>query len=159
MKALFIFILLSAVCISSISKNLDLYSPSKNIMIKVETGDSVQYSVYFNRKMMILPSLISLVLPGRVLGIYSHFKNSSVRSVNEIITPVVPQRRNKIHDNYNELTVTFREGFSIIFRAYDDAIAWRFKTNFNSDIKIVNEIAEINFTDNYKMFIPIASCR
>jgi alpha-glucosidase len=159
MRSRVIFFLLISSVIPSMSKDIELYSPSKNILIKIDAGDTVRYSVYFKGKIILLPSIISLEMPGKVLGINSHFKNYSIRSYNDIIIPVIPQRRNRIRDICNELTIVFKEGYSIIFRTYDDAIAWRFTTGFKSDIKIINEIAEFKFADNNKIFIPLVNCR
>ncbi len=43
----------------------------------------------------------------------------------------------------------------MIFRAYDDAVAYRFFTKRKDTLIIKNEEANFNFTDDYPSFIPI----
>jgi len=86
----------------------------------------------------------SLVQNGNVV-------NTSTRMVDEYITPVVAEKRDKIHNNYNELSIEF-ENFSVIFRAYNDGMAYRFLTDFNDEIIVESETVQYNFTDDHQMF-------
>ncbi len=56
--------------------------------------------------------------------------------MNQVLEPVVAHKSSKITDNYNYLTVTFRSGLSVQFRAYNDGIAYRFETAFKNEITI-----------------------
>ncbi|HLF33312.1 MAG TPA: glycoside hydrolase family 97 protein [Cyclobacteriaceae bacterium] len=138
---------------------IDLCSPSGKICIKVNTGNQVTYSVFYDGKMMIAPSRISMQLPEKTLGKNSRFRRAEIKKVDELIIPVVPQRRNKISNQCNELIVTFHEDFSLTFRAYNDAIAWRMNTAMKSDVKIIDEQAEFNFVSGHDLLIPLVTCR
>ncbi len=48
--------------------------------------------------------------------------------VNQVLEPVIAHKRSKINDNCNTLLITFRSGFALQFRVYNDGIAYRFET-------------------------------
>jgi alpha-glucosidase len=45
--------------------------------------------------------------------------------------------------------------YGVIFRVYDDAVAYRFFTKRKGELVIKNEVANFNFTADHKAFIPI----
>lgn len=107
-------------------------------------GDSITYSISFKNKTVILPSAIAMVLQNKVLG-----KTTQVNNIRVI--------KNK---EFNELSVLFSDqNYSLIFRAYNEGVAYRFVTSFKDSIQIVAEKADFNIngkpaailqeTDNY----------
>lgn len=71
--------------------------------------------------------------------------------MNGVIDAVI-YKKNQITDNYNELNFSFKEGFNVIFRAYNDGIAYRFTTNLKNHFEVENEQAVFNFPDEPKIF-------
>ena len=69
-------------------------------------------------------------------------KNS--RSVHETIVAQVPVSRKYIPDEFNELTLQFNNRFAIIFRAYNDGVAYRIRTSFKDSIVVLSETAAIS---------------
>ena len=61
---------------------------------------------------------------------------------------MVAEKRKVVKDHFNELAIEFKKPFSIIIRAYDDGIAYRFLTHFRDTIYIENELAEVRFPNN-----------
>jgi alpha-glucosidase len=83
-------------------------------------------------------------------------KSAKPASVNNVInTPFY--KKDKVADNYNELTLTFKGDYGLIFRAYNDGIAYRFFTTKSYDITIANEEANFNFKDDDKAFLPFVN--
>ena len=112
------------------AKDYSLLSPDKAIEVKVAVGPAVTYAVAFQGKPIIAPSAISMTIDGgRVLGKDAKVRSDKRRSVNEILTPVVAQKASKIPDVFNELTLEFAGDYALIFRAYDDGVAYRFTTS------------------------------
>ena len=54
----------------------------------------------------------------------------------------------------NELDLKLKGGFGIIFRAYNEGVAYRFYTTQSSDIIIKEEQAEFNFKEDYTAYLP-----
>lgn len=81
---------------------------------------------------------------------------------------ITGERRKKIKDNIespfyrfkefvatgNELDLKLKGGFGIIFRAYNEGVAYRFYTTQSSDIIIKEEQAEFNFKEDYTAYLP-----
>ena len=63
-------------------------------------------------------------------------------------------KKSSIPDQCNQLTINCKGNYGVIFRVYNDAVAYRFYIKKNKEITIKNEEANFNFTDDYKAFIP-----
>jgi alpha-glucosidase len=148
-------LILAVAALPLAAKDYSLLSPNKAIELKVAVGPTITYAVAFQGKPMIAPSTISMTLDaGRVLGKEAKVRNDKHRSVDDILTPIVAQKASKIPDVFNELTLEFAGNFALIFRAYDDGVAYRFSTSFPGEITVVSEQAEFAFGSNHKLFFP-----
>lgn len=132
---------------SSAQRTYLLDSPSGEIQVTLKIADSIYYSLSRRESEVLKESTLALLTAGPKLGIRSKVKNQKRRSVNETIVNYVPFKRNEIPDHFNELTLQFRENFSVIFRAYNDGVAYRFVTAFKDSIEIVDEIASFKFRE------------
>ncbi len=149
-----IYLLPSAMLFAQKGKMYDLKSPDGNISVHVEAGDKLLWSVQQKGQEMIAPSAISLQLDQRVLGDHASVTSAPVKKVNDTIM-AVNYKKARIPDQYNELTLHCKGDFDVIFRAYNDAVAYRFFLKIQGDVIIKNEEANFNFTDDYTSFIPI----
>jgi alpha-glucosidase len=122
--------------------------------VHIEVGAKLQWSVQQAGQQIIAPSTISLQLEGgEVLGDNAKIKSSDKEKISSVITPINYVKAT-IPDECNQLTVECRNGYGIIFRAYNDAVAYRFFTKKKGEIIIKNEDANFNFTDDNKAFLP-----
>jgi alpha-glucosidase len=126
-------------------RSFTLDSPSGEIRVAIRVTDSIYFSVAIDKRETISESAIALLTTASKLGIGSRVRTSRRRSVRETIVNPVPFKRKVIPDHYNELTLVFRTGFSLLFRAYDDGVAYRFITAFKDSAEIIDEIATFNF--------------
>ena len=137
------------------AKEIEVNSPNKKLQLKVSITDVISYSILKNGSILLQPSQLSMTLyDGIVLGQNPKLKDSKTKTIDETLTPVVKQKFAAIKDNYEELTLSFVGNYSLIFRIYDDGVAYRFKTNFPSEITIKSEQVEYNFDKDYKMLFP-----
>lgn len=128
-------------------------SPNGLLFVKVHcTGKQLSYELSsamtadddFGSQIMV-PSQIAMTLDdGTVLG-----KNPKVIRVERYsVSQKVPAqfyRKSTIDEKYNELVLTFKGDYQVEFRVYDNAVAYRFLTNYNKDIVVKDELAEFNF--------------
>lgn len=135
-------------------KKIILSSPSARIRVTLQVTDSVYYSVEVNNNPVIVSSAIALITRQNALGVKSMLTGQRTRSVNSALVNPVPFKRKNVPDHFNELTLSFREKFSIIFRAYDDGVAYRFQTLLNDSLEILDEVATFRFTKNSKAYFP-----
>ncbi len=121
----------------------DITSPDKNISVHIKTGGSITYTVSFKGKKILLPSAISLSLSnGTVLGTNTKVIKTIAATVNQSIKPLYG-RAAVYKEAYNELSILFKNNFRLIFRVFDNGVAYRFVTSFPGKIKIKEE--EINY--------------
>src|SRR5439155_25263696 len=77
------------------------------------------------------------------------------RSVHEMVVPVVRQKFAKIRDHYNELKLNMEGGYAVVFRAYNEGVAYRFETSIPQEkVKIYGEESAFNFSANDIVYYP-----
>lgn len=135
-------------------KKYVLSSPDGTLKVEISAGNELAYQVMHGNDTILSHSNIGLVLEnGTIVG----------------KTPrITGERRRKIKDNMespfyrfkefvatgNELDLKLKGGFGIIFRAYNEGVAYRFYTTQSSDIIIKEEQAEFNFKEDYTAYLP-----
>lgn len=136
-------------------KSIDIISPSRKIQVSVTLSDSIYYQVKVNGTDLISSSAIALITDKQALGVRSSLSKQRTRTVNDTITNPVPHKRKRIPDVYNELELQFKSSFSLIFRAYNDGVAYRWVTSSKDSLIIKAEIANFNFAKTDTAFIPL----
>jgi alpha-glucosidase len=136
------------------TKSFDVQSPNQNIQLRVEVGDKILWSVKDKDQTIIEPSSISIQLQNEVLGVNANITSSKTEKINTTIN-AINYIKSTITDEYNQLTLNCKNNYGIIFRVYNDAVAYRFFTNKKDSIVIKNEEANFNFTNDDSAFIPI----
>ena len=126
-----------------------LQSPDQETEIRVTLTDKIYYSVLHKGETLLWSSPLALQLSQQqTLGQNPVLLKQSRRSVNSSIRPVVGTR-SVIPERFEELTLQFQGSYSVIFRAYDDGVAYRFQTAFKTDIQVENELVEYRFTEDF----------
>lgn len=151
-------LLLSALLLVSVSafaqKQYTLQSPDGKITVTVEVGEQLTYSVTHGNTCVLAPSVIGMKLAdGTQMGTKPVVKSAKTRSVNQSVKAPF-YKRTPIPEMYEELTLTMKGNYKVIFRAYDEGAAYRFETDFRKQIIVENEIADFNFDADYQALIP-----
>ena len=138
------------------AQKLELSSPNGRLKLIVEAGNSLSYSVIHLDKALLSSSSIDMYLKSGSLTKNARIKKTKINRVRKDIIPEIAEKRKIIPDNYNELVIEFKSNFSLLFRAYDDGIAYRFRTSFRDSITVVNELASMVFpADHPVIFSPV----
>ena len=152
-----IILLLSALflCVEAFAaKEYKLLSPNGKLEVTITAEPKLAYSVKCDGEQILAPSQIGLkIYEGATLGEKIAVKKVKRTTVNTEI-PTLFYFRNTIKDHYNALRIDFAARYAVEFRAYDEGVAYRFVTNFKSDFKLENEIAEFAFAKDYKGYFP-----
>ena len=166
-------LLLSALlmlCVSAFAqKQYTLHSPNGKITVTVSEDEHVGvglmnspnpdarsyefqeyrlcYSVKHEETVVLDKSEIAMDIDnGRTLGVSS--KPSIISAKNKSVDQTVKApfyKRSKIQDQYNELTLRFKGNYKVIFRAYNEGVAYRFQTDFKKPFEVRLETANFNF--------------
>jgi alpha-glucosidase len=131
------------------AQEFSVTSPDKRSEVKIELGNKITYSLIYDGKLVIKPSPISLELfNGKIIGANPNLRSQKTRSTDTLIKTLYGKNA-VIHESYNELALTFQDNFSVVFRAYNEGVAYHFITNYNDSLKIKNEEATFAFSGNY----------
>ncbi|GAB6122762.1 glycoside hydrolase family 97 protein [Dysgonomonas termitidis] len=138
-------------------KDYIVSSPDRKIQVKVSDGKELSWSVNFNKETILKPSRIAMTVKesNDVFGINVSAQKVSRRSVDEAFEVVVPTKFRNMKDNYNEMSLTFKGGYAVTFRVYNNGSAYRFETAVPSQkIHVENETVEFNLGGNYNTYWP-----
>ena len=136
------------------NKSLQVSSPDGSIIVNVEAGVKLEWSIKHKGQLIILPSAMGLQLEsGEVLGDDPKITSSKMEKVKKEIS-AINYKKALILDEYNQLTIRCKGDFGVLFRAYNDGVAYRIFTSRKEDLTIKNEIVNFNFGADHKAFIP-----
>jgi len=130
------------------NKNLKLTSPDGNIVVDVLTTPKLTWSVSHKGQPVITPSDACLVTEyGDTLAFSAKVASAKTVAVYNVY-PAMHYKKDSVVDSYNQLTIQFKPDYGVVFRAYNDGIAYRFVTNMDHALTIVDEEANFNFADD-----------
>ncbi|WP_291529984.1 glycoside hydrolase family 97 protein [Bacteroides sp. UBA939] len=137
-----------------------LASPDGRLNITVQAGETLNWKIVHEETTVLLPSAIAMQWQNEkstkqteTLGKNIKVTRSEHKRVNTSFeTPIY--KKASVEDVYNRLTLRFREGFGIEFRAYNDGAAYRFISERRDNILVKAETAEFNFAKNHKAWVP-----
>lgn len=153
-KLLIIIVLIFIANTGFATKIYKVQSPDKKIVLTVEIDSTISWSININNKVIVDKSQLSLtLLDGEVLGENSKISKVESQYVNTIISPNF-YKKNEIQNQYNQLSIKFRNDWKLLFRAYNDGVAYRFVINKKKEQTVVYEKASFNFNADYKCFVP-----
>nr|WP_321454223.1 glycoside hydrolase family 97 protein [uncultured Carboxylicivirga sp.] len=154
MKIKLLFAALFAFSMQIFSQVASVSSPDESIKVNVKITDRIYYDLMVDGVETMWYSPISMTTNKGVLGLNPTLLNQSTTSENKTINTVWGIR-SEVKDQYNELTLDFKGGYSLIFRIYNDGIAYRFKTSLKGDLIVYDEEVEYRFWENHKMLSHI----
>lgn len=131
-----------------------LNSPNGKIDIRIAVNDKISWTISHEKDLILAPSDMSMTLDENiVLGKNSVVVNSKKESSDSSFeTPLY--KKKTVQNKYNQLTINFRNDFSIEFRVFDDGAAYRFITKKKKDITVKSEEVSLNFDQDYNTLIP-----
>jgi alpha-glucosidase len=132
---------------------LTITSPNGALTITVDTEGQLSWSVSFGGRPILLPSRIALVLADRTLGDRPVVSGTTTHAGDQLLRPVVPIKRAVIRDLFRERRVDFGV-YSLVVRAYDDGVAYRWVTRLPGEIEVRGEAATFVFADDHAMYFP-----
>ena len=142
---------LMTVSASAASKHYELKSPDGNLVVSIEAGDGVSYSLTHGQDLLLDRTDIAMAtVEGMYFGGVQPVKKVTRRSVSETVQTVV-YKKAEVKDEFNEIVLRFKN-FSVVFRAYDDGMAYRFISHLKGQYHIEYEMAEFDFAQDWNMW-------
>jgi alpha-glucosidase len=154
-RAILFALLVTAISMAAEQSSYDLKSPNGRIEVRIRTADEFRYDVVLQGTAVLENSSLSIEIDHKELGEHTKITGTQQRTYNQIVEPVVKQKFAKIRDHYNELKLTAEGGYAVVFRAYNEGVAYRFETSLpEKEIKVYAEEANFKFASNFVVYYP-----
>ncbi len=132
-----------------------LSSPDGNLKLSVRNGEKLEYALDLKGSRIMDYSPIAMTVDNAVWGQNDEIIGTQRSEVSEKVYPVHGSNR-ELNNEYNELSLKFKGGYSVVFRLFDQGSAYRICADGlpADSIKVVNETAVFNLCDDPSVIIP-----
>ncbi len=139
-------------------KVLRLNSPNGKLEVGISVGDQLTYSIQCGDRLLLDKSAIGMTLENETLGTKARVNSAKTRTVTEdIVSP--HYRFSSFKTTYNELNIKLAGDYGVIFRAYNEGVAYRFYTSKKQNIVVKDELMEMNFPSDYSTYMPYSTVK
>lgn len=143
MKRLFVLFSLAITGIKVSAQTYHIVSPDKQIKVNVTVNDSVVYDVAYKDSPIVSRSSISLKLDKNDLGKSAKVIGVETKNIKNTLHPLYGKSA-VLDDSYQQLAIKLKGDYSIVFRAYNEGMAYRFVTALKDSVKVMGEQASFN---------------
>jgi alpha-glucosidase len=155
-KALFA-VAISMLCAGSMvaQSSYDLRSPDGRIELRIRTAERLRYDVLLKGRALLENCTLALDVEHQKLGMQPRALEAKQRTNDQLIRPAIRQKSAQIRDAYSELRLSMEGGYAVVFRAYNEGVAYRFETSLpRQQTKVYGEEANWNFPSNDVVYYP-----
>lgn len=156
--ALFLLIL-CGLPIQAVDRPLTLKSPDGHLEVNIFTDGSLAYNVKHRGQLLLDKSPIGLVLADRTLGEQVKVSRTSRRTMVEENITSPHYRFPSFSVTYNEINLKLKGDGGVVFRAYDEGVAYRFYTTARQPLIVKDEVAQLNFPQDYKTYMAYSTVK
>lgn len=142
---------LAAVSAFAAAKDYVLESPDGRLVVSVKAGEGISYTLSHDGDLLLDETNISMATTGGDLfGGVQPVRKVTRRNVSQTLSAIL-YKKAEVKDEFNEMTLRFKK-FSLVFRAYDDGMAYRFISHLKGAYQIEHEFAGFNFAQDWNMW-------
>ncbi len=135
---------------AKIDNTYTLSSPDGRLVAHIASDDvSISYYILYGDSMLLRPTFIDLDYTQGEKSINSMTVRKAARRSVDVSVASPFTRQATMRDHYNELTLHFKEGLSLVFRAYDEGVAYRFLWDGKPG-RVNHELVNYNFDGDWK---------
>ncbi len=143
---------LMAICaMAAPKKDYEITSPDGKLEVSINVNNSISYTLKHAGDLLLDDSKIAVTFTdGTAFDGVQNVKKAETRSVSQVLETEI-YKKAQVKDEFNELTLKFKT-FSLVFRAYDDGMAYRFVSHLKEPLNVDSETAEFNFAKDWNMW-------
>ncbi|MBM6992484.1 MAG: glycoside hydrolase family 97 protein [Prevotella sp.] len=150
----FVFLSLS---LSLSAKEFSLKSPNGRLEVKVNSVPRLTLQLQLDGQLLMPASPIGMTIDdGTIVGQGGKVTAGKSRSIDEHITAPF-YRQKDFNAKANELTLNLGHNFSLILRAYDEGVAYRFSYTGRKAIRVKDETARYQFGRDRKAWLSYST--
>ena len=135
--------------------SFELRSPDNRIQVRIRASAAIQYDVLLGGRTLLENSTFSLDIDHKKLGPQPKVIDLKERASDQVIKPAVRQKFAQIRENYKELHLSMSGEYAVVFRAYNEGVAYRLETSLPTrQVRIYGEKDNWNFPANFIVYYP-----
>ncbi|MBQ3249698.1 MAG: glycoside hydrolase family 97 protein [Bacteroidales bacterium] len=143
--------LMAISAIAAPKKNYEIASPDGKLQVSINVNNGISYTLKHDGDLLLDDSKIAVTFTdGTTFDGVQNVKKAETRSVSQVLETEI-YKKAQVKDEFNELTLKFKT-FSLVFRAYDDGMAYRFVSHLKEPLNVDGEIAQFNFAKDWNMW-------
>jgi len=159
MSKLLLIILSLAFFVSLKAQEVKIFSPDRQMEVRVKTSPNMTWSIYYKNELILKESKIAIQLnDGYLLGVNQKLLSKHTTSIQNTTKMAIPTKNAYYKTYYKGMIFTFKinklREYKVEFRVFNKGVAYRFITNFENELKIENELIELNFPKNTETYFP-----
>jgi alpha-glucosidase len=140
---------------TSTAQQHELVSPDGRISVQIKTGQRLTYDLLVNKKPVLRDSSLSIDIDHKRLGANPRIINTVNNSVDREFTSPVPLKSARVRERYRELRLEMEGNYTIVFRMFNEGMAYRIETSLPQDqVKVYEEEVQLRFAANYTAYFP-----
>ena len=144
--------LTAGIAMAAGNSRYELKSPDGKNTVLITAQPKVGYEVYRNGARVVAWSPLSMDVSGNMWGESGRPRKVQRSSVERPVYFPVPRKYSSALEKYNGLEL-FYKGYSIEFRAYNDAVAYRFVGRSSAEGEVRSEQVRYNFPSDSESYI------
>ena len=151
-------LLMLTLTLSAKEKTYTLASPDGRLVTHITADwEGMSYDLVYDGKPLMSPSRSALYCSSSKRAVYGTMsvKRALQRTVDETIASPFT-RQTTMRNHCNELTLKLYEGFSVVFRAYNEGVAYRYVWDGIPGVVTYEEV-QLNFTSDWTVTAPYVS--
>lgn len=148
MREILIFICLLLQLIEAGAQKYRLNSPDQKLNVEIEITNGTTLKIFKSGENIVTLQGLTLETMGEKSPFLSHqVKKSTLKFINEEITPTIRDKGRTYKNCCNELLVEFKSGHSLTFRLFNEGLAYRISTSVKDSLTILSENLQIQFQE------------
>ena len=145
-------LILSAFCASAAPKVYELESPDGRLKLTVKASNGIRFTLKQDMTVLLQDCRIGMTTDAGVFGGLQSVWNES-RRVGDKTFLTVAYKKSHVDDFFNEMVLRFNM-FSLVFRAYDEGVAYRFVSHLDEAYYVDSERFELNLPGDWNVWVP-----
>ncbi len=151
----FSILIISVFTIASVyAQDYSFRSPDKQLRLEVQTGQQLKFNLLFHDSLIIKDAEIGLSTNQFTAGKNTGKAKKRSASVDDVSFPLIAEKSKSIPFIYNEMSLSFKAGWSVVFRLYNNGFAYRFTSNKKGELIVDKEQAIFPIQGNFDVFYP-----
>ena len=148
-QKIYIICLLFSFSIAVKASEIKVLSFDKSLELRIQTENGISLKMFSNGAEIFQANNIRLVTDrGEIPSAGAKVSRVRQSSVNRVVKPEIKEKMAEIPEEYNEAIIEFKDKSKLIFRLYNNGMAYRFVTNLPGEITILDDKVDFIFDEN-----------